>query len=60
MSPAVSAPVAVALGGSNGFPAVAKATMPAVVNISTSRVVTRNLEISPAFANLEICTDGDN
>ena len=39
MSPAVSAPVAVALGGSNGFPAVAKATMPAVVNISTSRVV---------------------
>jgi serine protease Do len=42
VSPAVSAPVTnpVALaGGSNGFPAVAKATMPAVVNISTSRTV---------------------
>jgi serine protease Do len=42
MSPAVSAttPSAAAVaGGSNGFPAVAKATMPAVVNISTSRVV---------------------
>jgi serine protease Do len=42
VSPAVSAPLTtpVALaGGSNGFPAVAKATMPAVVNISTSRVV---------------------
>jgi serine protease Do len=38
MSPAVSAPAAV-VGGSNGFPAVARATMPAVVNISTSRVV---------------------
>ena len=41
MSPATSAPTVspVALAGSNGFPAVAKATMPAVVNISTSRVV---------------------
>jgi serine protease Do len=41
MSPATSAPSLspVALGGSNGFPAVAKATMPAVVNISTTRVV---------------------
>jgi len=41
MSTAVSAPSLspVALGGSNGFPAVAKVTMPAVVNISTSRVV---------------------
>src|SRR4030067_1672167 len=41
MSPAESAPSLspVALGGSNGFPAVAKATMPAVVNISTTRVV---------------------
>jgi serine protease Do len=42
VSPAVSAsgisPVAMA-GGSNGFPAVAKGTMPAVVNISTSRTV---------------------
>ena len=43
MNTAVSAPqTATALsltGGSNGFPAVAKATMPAVVNISTSRLV---------------------
>ncbi|HJW81467.1 MAG TPA: DegQ family serine endoprotease [Acidiferrobacterales bacterium] len=41
MSPAASAPSLspVALGGSNGFPAVARATMPAVVNISTTRVV---------------------
>jgi len=42
MSPAASAPAAspvAVTGGSNGFPAVAKATMPAVVNISTSRVV---------------------
>ena len=44
ISPAVSAPqtstaLALAGGGSNGFPAVAKSTMPAVVNISTSRVV---------------------
>ncbi len=41
MSPAVSAPSMspVALNGANGFPAVAKATMPAVVNISTTRVV---------------------
>jgi len=41
MSPATSAPSLspVALNGSNGFPAVAKATMPAVVNISTTRVV---------------------
>lgn len=41
MSPANSAgPVnLVALAGSNGFPAVAKATMPGVVNISTTRVV---------------------
>ena len=42
MSPAASAPVAspvTVMGGSNGFPAVAKATMPAVVNISTTRVV---------------------
>ncbi len=41
MSPATSAPSSspVALAGSNGFPAVAKATMPAVVNISTTRVV---------------------
>ena len=41
MSPAASAPSVspVALAGSNGFPAVAKATMPAVVNISTTRVV---------------------
>ena len=41
MSPAASAPSLspVALSGSNGFPAVAKATMPAVVNISTTRVV---------------------
>ncbi|HJX57865.1 MAG TPA: DegQ family serine endoprotease [Thiobacillus sp.] len=41
MSPATSAPSLspVALSGSNGFPAVAKATMPAVVNISTTRVV---------------------
>jgi serine protease Do len=41
MSPATSAPsvAPVALAGSNGFPAVAKATMPAVVNISTTRVV---------------------
>lgn len=45
MNPAVSAAqnnstaLAVAGAGSNGFPAVAKATMPAVVNISTSRVV---------------------
>ena len=38
MSPAASAPAAcpvAVMGGSNGFPAVAKATMPAVVNIST-------------------------
>ena len=39
VSTAVSAPAVVAGEGSNGFPAVAKATMPAVVNISTSRVV---------------------
>ena len=43
MNTAVSAPqTATALslaGGSNGFPAVAKSTMPAVVNISTSRLV---------------------
>ena len=41
MSPATSAPSLspVALSGSNGFPAVAKVTMPAVVNISTTRVV---------------------
>ncbi len=41
MSPATSAPTVspVALAGSNGFPAVAKATMPAVVNISTTRLV---------------------
>ena len=41
VSPATSAPSSspVALAGANGFPAVAKATMPAVVNISTTRVV---------------------
>jgi serine protease Do len=41
MSKAESAPSlsTAALSGSNGFPAVAKATMPAVVNISTTRVV---------------------
>jgi serine protease Do len=43
MSPANSAPAVtsavIAGGGSNGFPSVAKATMPAVVNISTTRTV---------------------
>src|SRR4030065_499353 len=41
MSPGTSAPSLspVALSASNGFPAVAKAAMPAVVNISTTRVV---------------------
>jgi serine protease Do len=41
MSPAMSAGSvnSVALAGSNGFPAVAKTTMPAVVNISTTRVI---------------------
>jgi serine protease Do len=50
MSPATSAPsiAPVALAGSNGFPAVAKATMPAVVNISTTRVVkSQGMQASP-------------
>ena len=43
MNPAVSAPVATPLAAvgaaPNGFPSVARVTMPAVVNISTSRTV---------------------
>jgi serine protease Do len=54
MSPAASAqaasPVAVA-GGSNGFPAVAKATMPAVVNISTTRTIKQSGMPASPFMN---------
>ena len=54
MSPAASAqaasPVAVT-GGSNGFPAVAKATMPAVVNISTTRTIKQSGMPASPFMN---------